>query len=92
MVAMCVGGVLLVADLIFGVRDSWVSARGANGSLAGGLVIGLFMLIPIASIVLCVTISRRQGRVLTSTFMRAGVVAIAVGFPVALVLVVGAAY
>ena len=74
------------------IRDAWVSARGVNGSIAGGLAIGLITLIPIASVVLSVAISRRQARDRSSTLLRAGVVAVVVGLPVALLLVVGAAY
>ena len=89
---MCFGAVFLAAGLIFGIRDAWVSARGVNGSIAGGLVIGLITVIPIASVALCVAISRKHSRSHSSALMRAGMVAIAVGFPVARFLTVGAAY
>jgi len=87
-----IGAFFLAVGLIFGIRDAWVSARGVSGSIAGGLVVGLITLIPIASVVLCVAISRRQARGRSSTLLRAGVVAIVVGMPLALFLVIGAAY
>ena len=87
-----IGVFCLAVGLIFGIRDAWVSARGVNGSIAGGLAVGLITLIPIASVVICVAISRRQARSRSSTLMRTGVVAVVVGLPVALFLVIGAAY
>lgn len=87
-----IGLMLIAVGLIFGSRDAWVSARGLNGSIAGGLTAGLITLIPIASVGLSVAISRRQARGRSSTLLRAGVVAVVVGLPVALFLVIAAAY
>lgn len=92
MAALCTGGTVLIASLIFGLRDAWVSARGVNGTVAGGLLIGLFMFIPIVCVLSCVLISRRRGRDRSSTLLRGGLVALAAGIPVALLLIIGAAY
>jgi len=87
-----VGLFFLALGLVFGIRDAWVSAHGVNGSIAGGLGVALITLIPIASVVVSVAISRRQTRGQSSTLLRAGVVAVVVGLPVALILVIGSAY
>jgi len=87
-----IGLFLLVVGLVFGIRDAWISARGVNGSIAGGLAVGLISLLPIACVFLCVAISRRQAQGRSSTLLRAGTVAVVVGLPVALFLVIGAAY
>ena len=88
----CLGAIFLATDLLFGIRDAWVSIRGPNGSVASGLVIAAILMIPMLSVVSCVAVSRSQYREQASTRLRAGIVAIAVGLPVALRSMVGATY
>jgi hypothetical protein len=87
-----VGFIFLVVGLILGTRDAWVSARGAKGRVAVGLAIELFTLIPVASVILCVAASPRQGRDRSSTLLHAGIAALVVGLPAALLLAVGATH
>ena len=86
------GSMFLAVGLIFGIRDAWVTAWGLNGSIAGGLEIAVFTLIPITSVIFSVTISRRHADSRSATLKRAGVVAILVGLPVAVIMAIGAAY
>jgi len=87
-----VAGLLVLVALVFGARDAWGTARGVNGTWAGGFVIALFALVPVACVLGSILRSHRENRDLVSTLSRASRLGIAISVPVALVLVVGAAY
>jgi cytochrome bd-type quinol oxidase subunit 2 len=91
-VTIVTASLVICAGLVFGVRDAWVTGAGINGNWFGGALIVVLAVIPIVGVVMCILASRRRDRNASSVLMRAGEVGLAVGIPVLLVLVVGAAY
>lgn len=85
-------GVVILVGLAFGLRDAWVTGAGINGNWVSGGMIAAFSVVPIASVGVCIGISLRHSRSRSSLLMRAGVVGLAVGFPVMLITLIGAAY
>jgi len=87
-VAVCA----LIAILVFGTRDAWVSFFGTNGSVAAGIVIVVVALLPIATAVGVFAAGFRKQDDAGRALQRSVVLFLLVGVPAVAVLVAGAAY
>jgi hypothetical protein len=81
----------LAIGLVFGVRDFWVGLEGINSSNGQGVELGIITMLPLASVSASLwhSYARRVDR--KRMILRASVVSITVGLPIALLMVVGAA-
>lgn len=83
---------VLLVELIFGARDTWVSAFGVIGSATQGVLIGLLALIPVVVVGVSVLYAIRRHDRPERILRNAAIVALSFGIPIGLVLIIGAAY
>jgi hypothetical protein len=84
--------IVVLVEMIFGVRDAWVSTFGSTGTTAQGIAILGFALLPVLMGLIAVMYSRRMNRDLQGTLRNAAFLGLCFGLPIGLVLVIGAAY
>ncbi len=88
----CLGAVILAGVAVFGIRDTWVTSRGIDGSWDGGFIVAIPALLPWIFVGVSLMRSRHLKRDRSAVLSHAGLTAIGIGLPVALLLAIGAAY